>query len=117
MATPNIILANTIIGKTTLYNANSVMTQVLSNANGSNQLIKLNSVMYANANANNIPCYVEITRGGLSYNLAGSVTVPGYSSLVVVAKDTSTYLEEGDGLRCNTGGGMMGVTISYEVIS
>jgi len=117
MASPNIILANNIYGRTTLYNANSVMTQVLNNANGSNQLIKLNSVMYANANANNIPCYVEITRGGISTNLAGAITVPGYSSLVVVAKDTSTYLEEGDALRCNTSGGMMGVTISYEVIS
>jgi hypothetical protein len=116
MSSPNLILTNTIVGKTMLYNANSTMTAVLANANGSNQVIKLNSVMYANANANNIPCYVEIQRGGVSYNLAGSVTVPGLSSLVIVAKDTSTYLEEGDILRCNTAGGGMGVSISYELI-
>lgn len=116
MSAPNLILTNTIVGKTMLYVANNTMTQVLANANGSNQVIKLNSVMYANANANNIPAYVEILRGGVSYNLAGSVTVPGYSSMVIVAKDTSTYLEEGDALRCNTGGGSMAVSISYELI-
>lgn len=116
MSAPNLILTNTIVGKTVLFPATSTMTAALANANGSNQVIKLNSVMYANANANNIPCYVEIQRGGISTNLAGGVTVPGYSSLVIVAKDTSTYLEEGDTLRCNTGGGGMSVTISYELI-
>lgn len=117
MATPNIVIANNIIGGTTLYNANNVMTQVLLNANNSNQIIKLNSVMYANANANNITAHVDILRGTVGYNLAGGVTVPGFSSLVIVAKDTSTYLMEGDALRCNTGGGAMAVSISYEVIS
>ena len=116
MSAPNLILTNNIYGNTVLYNANTTMTQVLLNASGSNQVIKLNSVMYANANANNIPCYVQITRGGVAYNLAGGVTVPGYSSLVVVAKDTSTYLVEGDALGCNTGGGGMSVSISYEII-
>ena len=116
MSAPNLITTSTIVGKTVLYNATNTMTGVLANANGSNQVVKLNSVMYANANANNIQAFVEIQRGGVSYNLAGGVTVPGISSLVVVAKDTSTYLEEGDTLRCNTGGGTMAVSVSYELI-
>lgn len=116
MTAPNLILTNTIVGKTALYNATSTMTDVLANANGSNQVIKLNSVMYANANANNIQAFVEIKRGTVSTNLAGGVTVPGLSSLVILAKDTSTYLEEGDTLRCNTGGGSMSVSVSYELI-
>lgn len=120
MSSPNIILANTIIGKTTLVAPSDTLSNVLVNAAGSNQSVKLNSVTYANGSVNNAPLWCSISRGGVEYYLGNSVTVPGYSSLVVVAKDTSIYLEEGDALRCNIGTAGLGstsVTISYEVIS
>jgi hypothetical protein len=120
MASPNIILANTIIGKTTLVAPTSTLSNVLVNSAGSGLSMKLNSVTYANGNANNVPLWCSISRGGVEYYLGNSITVPCYYSLVVVAKDTSIYLEEGDALKCNigtTGVGTTSVTISYEVIS
>jgi hypothetical protein len=122
MSSPNIILANTIYGKTTLYAATATLANVLVNSVGSNQTIKLNSVTYANASSNNIPIWVTLYRGTplVGYDLASSVTVPSYSSLVVVAKDTSIYLEEGDVLRCNCGTygvGSTSVVVSYELIA
>lgn len=118
MSAPNIIIANTIFGRTTFYTTNTVLTPIVSNATGSNQLLKLNSVTFANQNANNVPLWLDVQRGAGSYWLGCSVTVPGYSSLVVVAKDTSIYLEEGDTLRANTGAvGVCSVTVSYELIS
>jgi hypothetical protein len=122
MSAPNIILANTIYGKTELYAATGTLSNVIVNASGSGQVYKLNSVTYANGNANNVPVWVQIHRGNpmVGYDLASSVTVPGYSSLVVVAKDTSIYLEEGDTLKCNVGSlgvGTTSVVVSYEMIS
>jgi hypothetical protein len=122
MSAPNIILANTIYGKTTLYAATATLANVLVNSVGSNQTIKLNSVTYANGSVNNVPIWVQVHRGTplVGYDLASSVTVPGYSSLVVVAKDTSIYLEEGDCLKCNcstNGVGSTSVVVSYELIA
>ena len=122
MSSPNIILANTIYGKTTLYAATATLSNVLVNASGSNQTIKLNSVTYANASINNAPIWLQIHRGNpmVGYDLASSVTVPGYSTLVVVAKDTSIYLEEGDALKANVGSvgvGTTSVVVSYELIA
>lgn len=118
MSAPNIIVANTIFGKTSFYTTNTVLTPIVTNATNSGQLLKLNSVTFANSNANNVPLWLDIQRGAGSYWLGCSVTVPGYSTLVVVAKDTSIYLEEGDVLRANTGSqGTCSVVTSYELIS
>lgn len=117
MANPNILLANNIYGKTALMAPTTTLSNVLVNSAGSGQILKLNSVTYANYEANNVPIWVTFNRGTTPYYLAGSVTVPGYSTLVVVAKDTSIYLEEGDYLKCNVGSqANCSVVVSYELI-
>lgn len=121
MSAPNLILTNSIYGNTTYLTTGSLTPQsVLSNPGASGQSYKLNTVMVANPNANNIPISVNVTRGANSYYMAANVTVPFNSTLVVQAKDTAIYLVEGDTLTCNVGSAGMGschFTVSYEVIS
>jgi hypothetical protein len=120
MTAPNLILTNSVVGNTVLWAANTTLSSILSNASGSNQSIKLNTVMYSNGGANNIPIYCDVYRNGVGYPIANYVTLPQYSTLVVQAKDTAIYLIEGDTLRANVTNGNNGpvtVIVSYEVIS
>ena len=119
MSAPNLILTNSIYGNTTYLSTSTMSPQiVLTNSAGSGSAYKLNTVMVANPNAVNIPITVDVTRGASNYYLAANVTVPGFSSLVVQAKDTAIYLIEGDALRCNVGAAYTcHFTVSYEVIS
>lgn len=121
MSAPNLILTNSIYGNTTFLTTSSLTPQnILTNAGGSGQSYKLNTVMVANPSANNIPISVSVSRGANSYYMAANVTVPFNSSLVVQAKDTAIYLVEGDTLTCNVGVAGLGschFTVSYEVIS
>lgn len=120
MSAPNLILTSNIVGNTVLYTANTTLTQILSNASGSNQSIKLNTIIYSNGGANNLPIYCDVLRNGVGYPIANYVTLPGFSTLVVQAKDTAIYLIEGDSLRANVtsaNNGPVNVIVSYEVIS
>ena len=121
MSSPNLILTNNIYGNTIFYQANGsssqVMANVLTNAVSSGLAYKLNTVMVANPNAFNVPVGVDVFRNGVGNFLAANTTVPGYSSLVVQAKDTAIYLMEGDSLRCNVASaGICHFTISFETI-
>lgn len=122
MTTPNLILTNNIVGNTVFYQANGAasiaMANVLTNSVNSGQIHKLNTITVANPNAVNVPIGVDIFRNGVGNFLAANTTVPGYSTLVVQAKDTAIYLLEGDSLRCNVAVGYTcHFTISFETIS
>lgn len=51
--------------------------------------------------ANPADATVEVFRSGIPYRVASTVTVPADSTLVVISKDNSIYLEEGDTIRCS----------------
>jgi hypothetical protein len=53
----------------------------------------------------------------VDYPLASTITVPADASLIVVSKDISVYLEEGDAIRClASSNGNIVATCSYEII-
>ena len=119
MSAPNLILTNNIYGNTAfLQTSSATPTNILSNASGSGQAVKLNTIMVANPNAVNVPVSVDIYRNGVANYLGYNVVIPGNSSLVLQARDTSIYMIEGDALRCYTGAAYTcHFTVSYEVIS
>jgi hypothetical protein len=43
---------------------------------------------------------VDLFRSSISYKIASTITVPADASLVVISKENSIYLQEGDSLRC-----------------
>ena len=96
MAAPNIVNVTSIYGKTA-YDAQvaTSASAVLTNANGSNKLYKINTIIAANIDGVNdadITIYVANNVSTQLFHLARTITVPADSTLVIISKDTSFYL-------------------------
>ena len=121
MAAPNIVNVSQINANTNLANVTTVVANVVTNAASSSRTYKINNVQLANYGAAAVSANVIFNRSNSSpssYYIAGSITVPPNSTLVVVAKDTSFYMEEGDVLQMSASANstLHGI-VSYEVIS
>lgn len=100
MASPNIINVTSIYGRTAVQSVSTSATDIVSNSAGSNKVVKINSLIVSNINGSNAAdITAEVFRGGVAYRLAFTISVPADATLVVVSKDTTIYLEEGDSLR------------------
>lgn len=125
MAAPNIVNISTLTGKTTYVNLTTTgSTSVLSNSSGSNRVYKINSLFVSNtdtANAVNITInYYDsssVSAATTSGSLAGTITVPAKSNLVILDKTTALYLEENDAIGAIAGtAAKLTVVCSYEDI-
>jgi hypothetical protein len=121
MAAPNIVNVSQINANTNLANVTTVTANVVTNAANSDRVYKVNNIQLANYSAATVTANVIFNRSSASpatYFIAGSISIPATSTLVVVAKDTSFYMEEGDVLQlsCSANSTVHGV-VSYEVIS
>ncbi len=123
MAAPNIIGATTINGKTTGANLTSTSaTTVLNNPASSGKCLKVNTLNVANYGANAANVTVNWNNaanlGGTSFAIAGNITVPAGSTVLVIQKNTQYYLEENQSLGATAGtANTLIVTCSYEDIS
>ena len=133
MAAPNIVNVATITGVTTFRAGIAVttagkgalgVTTVVSNASGSGKVLKINSLVaaaigtttgvtlqYFNSAAH--------TSAGSTVSIAMTASVPTFSSLVVISKENSLYLEENTslGVFAQPGTGTLDIYCSYEDIS
>ena len=119
MAAPNIVNVTTITGKTAVANVATTATTLLTNSAASGTVVKVNSLVVSNIDGvNSADVTVRFVRSSLNYHLASTIAVPADASLVVISKDTSLYLEEGDSLTAlaSAAGDLQTVT-SYEIIS
>jgi hypothetical protein len=125
MAAPNIVNISTLTGKTTYVNLTTTgSTSVLSNASGSNRVYKINSLFVSNtdtSNAVNITVnYYDsssVSAATTSGSLAGTITVPAKSNLVILDKTTALYLEENKAIGSIAGtAAKLTVVCSYEDI-
>lgn len=124
MAAPNIVNVATITGKTTYLSlADTSATVLVSNAASSGKVYKINSIIVANddgTNAADITVTVNTVAagGGTAYNLASTISVAADSTLVVLDKASTIYLEEDKSIVCTaSAGGDLDVVCSYEEIS
>lgn len=118
MANPNIVNVTTIYGNSSVDSLTTVTGNTLTNSSGSNNVIKLNSVTVANYSSSNITANVMINRSSVPYFLAGNISVPSNSTLVVVGKDTGIYMIEGDVLQANVSANSSAhIIASYETIN
>ena len=97
MAAPNIVNVTSIYGKThsALLDTTLTTAQVTCAAN---KILKINSIIVANVDGTN-PADVSVyfnPNGGTRRAIAGAVTVPAKSTLVVLGKDSPIYLNESD---------------------
>jgi hypothetical protein len=119
MAAPNMANVVTIIGKTDVASLTTTLANLVVNSAASGNVIKVNTVLVSNVDGtNSADTTVNLVRSATSYALAHTITVPPDSTLVVVSKDNSVYLEEGDLIQASASAtGDLQAIVSYEVIS
>ena len=116
MAAPNLLTSTTVTGKTALTALTTVTANVISVSTGT--VSKLNDIILTNYTGSNITCNVMINRSSTQYYVGGNVSVPLYSTLVLLGKDSSVYLEEGDVLQVNvSANASVSMAASYELMS
>ena len=131
MAAPNIVNVSTITGITTRIAGISTeilgagISTVVTNAAASGKVLKINSlVATAIGDTTGVSVYLYDSASahggaGSTVSLATTMTVPLYSSLAVIDKSNSIYLEEDTqiGVRAQSNAGDIDVVCSYEDIS
>ena len=119
MAAPNIVNVTTITGKTAVQNVTTVATDIVTNSAASGKVFKVNSLVISNIDGTtSADITASLYRSSIEYKLAHTISVPADASLVVVSKDTSVYLEEGDSVRLTASANVrLHGVCSYEEIS
>lgn len=119
MAAPNIVGVTTITGKTAVANVTTTASDIVTNSAASGKVFKVNSLVISNVDGTNAAdITASVYRSSVEYKLAHLISVPATSTLVVVGKDTSLYLEEGDSIRITASAdGDLQAVCSYEEIS
>ena len=116
MANPNLVAVTSIYGKS-IQGAlgTTVTTDLLTCA--SNKLLKVNTIIIANIDGTNAATVTMgiIKSGGSVVLFASTISVPADATLVLIDKNSSFYLQEGDILEGGASAtGDLTYTISYE---
>lgn len=115
MTAPNLLGSSTVTGKTALSLLTTSTTGIITVA--TNTVAKLENLILTNYTGVTVSANVVVSRGGNTYYLGGNVAVPANSVLVLLAKDTSIFLEEGDVLQANASAGTsLSLSAGYELI-
>ena len=121
MANPNIVNVTSIYGKTIGALLTTSSADILVNTAASGKILKINTILVSNidgVNNTTIDLTFYDASATTTYYLTDLVTVPAGSTLKVITKDTSIYLEEGDKLAALASGlNDLHILISYEEIS
>jgi hypothetical protein len=124
MAAPNIVKMSAMYGKTTAVALGTTnATAVISNAAASGKVLKINSLLVSNVDGSTaaditLSYYSQDDIGGTAYPIASTISVPADSTLTVIDKATSIYLEEDKSIGATAGAADDLVVIcSYEDIS
>jgi len=116
MANPNLVAVTSIYGKS-IQGAlgTTVTTDLLTCA--SDKLLKVNTIIIANIDGTNAATVTMgiIKSGGSVVLFASTISVPADATLVLIDKNSSFYLQEGDILEGGASAtGDLTYTISYE---
>ena len=122
MANPNIVNVTSILGKNAFLALTTSFQTIVTNANSSDKILKINSLIINNIDGTNAASVSSVIANATSLALLGylanTISVPGDSSLVLISKDTSIYLLENQVLRLQASSNSdLHATISYEEIS
>lgn len=119
MAAPNIVNVASIIARTNVANVITVASDIIGNPTNSNKVLKINNLVISNYNPTTTAnISASIFRNSIENRIANNIIVPIGSTLVLISKDTATYLEEGDSLRLTaSANNILWAVSSYEDIS
>ena len=133
MAAPNIVNVTTITGVTTFHAGIAAttggkgalgITTVVSNAASSGKVLKINSLVAASIGSTTgvtLQYFNDVNHASAASTVSIGMTmaVPTFSTLAVITKDNSVYLEENTalGIFGQPNAGTIDVVCSYEEIS
>jgi hypothetical protein len=121
MAAPNILSLSTITGKTVgvrIQTTDSV--GILTNSAASGKVLKINHLRVTNTSTTTSTSFNVIYRdtSNNSIGIASNFTIPVGAAIVVIDKDSLTYVEENCSIRVSGSASVqLGVLISYEELS
>jgi hypothetical protein len=121
MSAPNLVNVTTITAKSVQAALTTTLTtEILANAGSSGKVFKVNSIIVANIDGSSsvdISCFITKS-GGSPIAIASTIALPADATLVVVDKNTSLYLEEGDNIEAGASAASDAtITINYEELS
>lgn len=123
MASPNLISANLIIGKTSgILLANTNEISVLENPASSGKCLKINTLNLANYGNASVPVTVRYhnatSLGGTAFAIVGNISVASGTTLNIIDKTSQYYLDENTsiGAKADSPSNII-ATVSYEEIS
>lgn len=118
MAQPNIVNVTTIRGNTAVLNVSTVAANVVANPASSNRVLKINTLLISNMDGtNSADITASLFKVGVEIKIGHTIAVPADSTLVMLSKDTSIYLEETDYIRlAASANGRLHAICSYEEI-
>jgi hypothetical protein len=121
MAAPNIVNVSTITGKSNgavmAISANTILT----NPASSNKVLKVNTLMISNIDGSaavnaNIDFYDSSST--TTYSIGSTISIPADSTVIIIDKNSSMYLEEGDYINVSADvNGDAEAIVSYEELS
>ena len=125
MAAPNIVNVTTITGVTTFKSGigtAGAITTVVSNAASSGKVLKINSLMASGIGATTgvtVKLSNSAAGTGSSVSIGMTLSVPVFSTLAIISKDNSVYVEEDRSIIAfvQPNAGTIDVVCSYEEIS
>ena len=123
MAAPNLKSPTTINGKTAVLALSSTNeTSLLANAASSGKAMRVTSLFVSNVDGSNNAAitlkYFNAASGGTGYCLASTLTVPADSTVVILTREQSVWLEEDKSLRVTASAADdLVVVCSYEEVS
>ena len=133
MAAPNIVNVTTITGVTTFHAGIAVttggkgalgITTVVSNAASSGKVLKINSLVAASIGSTTgvtLQYFNAVNHASAASTVSIGMTmaVPTFSTLAIITKDNSVYLEENTalGIFAQPNTGTIDVVCSFEEIS
>jgi hypothetical protein len=98
MTAPNVLNLTSIVGKSLSVSlTGTTQVGILTNTDSSNKVFKINTIRATNidgTNAADISVGVNVVGTATTQWIARTITVPADSSLIVVDKTSSFYLEE-----------------------
>ena len=133
MAAPNIVNVTTITGVTTFHAGIAVttggkgalgITTVVSNAASSGKVLKINSLVAASIGSTTgitLQYFNDVNHAsaGSTVSIGMTLSVPSFSTLAIISKENSIYLEENTSLGAlsQSDAGSIDVVCSFEEIN
>lgn len=118
MANPNLLNLSYVLGKTDTFTVSVAPSNVIYNPSGSGTIYKINSLFISNIEGvNTASVTIEHVRNSTAVKITSTVDVTNDNTLIVIGKETSIYLEEGDSIRVTaSANSMLAGLISYEIM-